>query len=160
MAAVGWAPAAFAVTQTVDYTYDAIGRLTSVTYDASWLVEYEYDAGGNIVSITSGPTGATGVESETTAPRSFALGNGAPNPSNGLTRITYQLPVAAPVRLAVFDVTGRRVRTLLARERPAGFHSCDWDGRTEGGRRAASGTYFLRMEAGPFSATRKLVIID
>jgi YD repeat-containing protein len=157
---MGSASSVPAVPQTVDYTYDAIGRLTSATYDGNWLVEYEYDAGGNIMSISSGPTGATGVESETTAPRRFALGNAVPNPFNGFTQVAYQLPVGSPVRLAVFDVTGRRVHVLLTDERPAGFYSCDWDGRTEGGRRVASGTYVLRMEAGPFSATRKIVIID
>ena len=64
-----------------------------------------------------------------------------------------------PVRLTVHDVQGRRVRGLLAEGLDPGRYSVYWNGRDEGGRAVASGVYFVRMEAGAVSQTRKLVKI-
>lgn len=81
-----------------------------------------------------------------------------PNPFREATRITYGLPGPSPVRLEVFDVLGRRVRTLVATDQRTGFHHATWDGRDDRGRRVASGTYLYRLHTSRGTATRALLL--
>lgn len=71
-----------------------------------------------------------------------------PNPFNPRTTIRYDLPEAGPVRLSVFDLAGRRVRTLVDESMPQGSHEAVWDGRDASGREVSSGTYLARLEFG------------
>ncbi|MFN8179747.1 MAG: FlgD immunoglobulin-like domain containing protein [bacterium] len=78
-----------------------------------------------------------------------------PNPSAGETRLAFALPKESRVRLAVYDVVGRRVRELLAETRSAGRHEVTWDGRDSAGHAVAAGVYFARLSAaGETQATR------
>ncbi|MGH2571568.1 MAG: FlgD immunoglobulin-like domain containing protein, partial [bacterium] len=63
------------------------------------------------------------------------------------------------VAIAITDVAGRRVRTLPGGVLPAGRHASRWDGRDDAGRPAASGVYFLSVEAGERRVTRKVVLV-
>ena len=69
------------------------------------------------------------------------------------------LTLAGPVELTIFDVSGRRVRTLVRETQEPGAHEVVWDGRNDGGRQAAAGVYFYRLSAGRSSRVRKMVII-
>lgn len=149
-----------ATPQTVQYTYDAVGRLTSAAYDGSTTIGYEYDASGNITRIQVDQ--GTAVDPSIGAsgpPAVFALGEARPNPSPGRTTVAFQMPRESDLRIEMFDITGRRVRTLVRDRRPSGFHAALWDGRDDGGGEVASGVYFLRMQAGSFDQTRRLVVI-
>lgn len=68
-----------------------------------------------------------------------------PNPFNPATTIRFDLPAAGFVRLAVFDITGRQIRTLVDGDLPYGAHDAVWDGRDSAGRGAASGVYLARL---------------
>jgi hypothetical protein len=104
------------------------------------------------------PTGATDVGDR--APSQFALHQCVPNPFNPSTTIRYDVPSGgARVSIAVFDVTGRRVVSLVDGTRPAGVQSVTWDGRDEHGQAVASGVYFYRMASGNFTQTRKMVLL-
>jgi len=106
-------------------------------------------------------TEVTGVGDDAGAlPRAFALLGATPNPSTGTTRIRFDLPKPSDVRIDLFDVTGRLVRTLLdERELPAGTWEAAWDGRGRNGAPTAAGIYFYRMRAARFREARKLVLI-
>ncbi|MGH2570493.1 MAG: endo-beta-N-acetylglucosaminidase, partial [bacterium] len=93
------------------------------------------------------------------AVREFALGQNHPNPLGRTTEIRYALPRATRVSLAVYDVAGRIVASLVDREQEAGTYRVQWHGRNRDGREVAPGVYFYRMTAGGFSAVRKLVVI-
>jgi hypothetical protein len=80
-------------------------------------------------------------------------------PSCESAAIQYSLASAGRVSLAVFDLAGRRVRTLVDAPVSAGDHEVVWDGTTDTGDRAASGVYFVRMEAPGFEAGRKMVLL-
>jgi hypothetical protein len=107
---------------------------------------------------TATPTGA-----EDGAIFANRLGHPRPNPFNPSTTIAYSLASKSRVTIRVFDCTGRVVRTLVDAEREAGPHATTWRGRTNSGGFAASGVYFVRMEApgraDSFRATRKLVLL-
>jgi len=94
-------------------------------------------------------------------PKTFALQQNFPNPlrnAEALTVISYQIPKQAEVILAVYDLLGRRVRLLEQSQKAAGFYSAIWDGRDKVGVRVKSGLYFVRMQAGEFTAKRKILV--
>ena len=81
-----------------------------------------------------------------------------PNPFRTATTITYRLPRRARVTLAVYDVRGRRVRTLVSRHQPAGRHTTTWDGRDADGAPLAAGVYLYQLHIdGAVVASRRLV---
>lgn len=81
-----------------------------------------------------------------------------PNPGNPSVRATFRLPRRDRVRVAVFDLAGRRVALLAEGELGAGDHEVTWDGRTPGGA-AAAGTYLLRLETSAGVDGRKVVLL-
>jgi len=83
-----------------------------------------------------------------------------PNPFNPATSISFSVPVRQTVELAVFDVRGRRVITLVDGEVDAGPHRVEWDARDEGGREIASGVYFCRLKTEAAASTRKMVKLN
>jgi hypothetical protein len=91
------------------------------------------------------------------------LHHARPNPFNPVTTIDFSLAADGRATIRVFDAAGRVVRTLVDSPVEAGEHTAVWDGTTDSGHRAASGVYFVRMEAAghmdAFRATRKLVLL-
>jgi len=87
-------------------------------------------------------------------PASYSLFQNYPNPFNPVTRIRYDLPRAGVVRLAVYDVMGREIESLVNERQAAGSYEAVWDGT-----RFASGVYFYRLTAEGYSETRKMILI-
>lgn len=104
------------------------------------------DEGGEAAEIASVP-----VSTELLAPY--------PNPFNPQVTIAYTLREAADVRISVYDVRGRRVRSFDVGFKPAGQHAEVWYGRDDGGRKQASGVYFVRLNAGQYEQTRRLLLM-
>lgn len=91
-------------------------------------------------------------------PTALVLAEARPNPFNPSTRIRYDVPRAGPVRLAIYDLAGRQVRTLLDGPASPGRHTATWDGRDDTGRHLASGVYVARLVAGAETSGLKLVL--
>lgn len=89
----------------------------------------------------------------------FALAAPRPNPSAGETVLAYSLPAEGHVRLSVYDVGGRLVRTLVDAARPAGRHEARWDGQDARGAAVAPGVYYVRLTGAKEAATRPVVLI-
>ena len=100
----------------------------------------------------------TSVEGETPVkgkiPNQFNLLQNYPNPFNPVTKIEFALPKLSPVKLVIYDITGREVAVLVNCSLPAGFHSVQWDARN-----AASGIYIYRITAGSFTQARRMTVI-
>ncbi|MBD3348403.1 MAG: T9SS type A sorting domain-containing protein [Candidatus Eisenbacteria bacterium] len=92
-------------------------------------------------------------------PRDLALMQNVPNPFNPRTSIRYSLPSRSSVRLSVFDVGGRAVRTLVDRDMGPGHYESVWNGKTDSGEDAASGIYFYRLSADGKELARKLILL-
>ena len=92
-------------------------------------------------------------------PTTTRLAGNAPNPFNPLTVIAFDLAVAGPVQLDVFDVQGRRVRRLQSGAMAAGTHRITWDGRDSAGRETSSGVYFCRLTAGNQVHLHKMTLV-
>ena len=97
--------------------------------------------------------------SEGKIPEGYALYSSYPNPFNTVTNILFCLNVSSYVRLEVYDLTGRKVRTLLEGKMDTGVHKVFWDGRDDDGSELASGVYLVRMDAGGFNKVRKVVLV-
>ena len=69
------------------------------------------------------------------------------------------VPTDGNVKVDVYNILGRRVRTLVDEFRVAGTHQTDWDGRSEDGVDVSTGVYFYRITAERFSSTRKMVLL-
>jgi hypothetical protein len=111
-------------------------------------------AGTGGSGLFTAPITATSVEEESSIAKSFTLSQNYPNPFNPTTVISYQLPVTSNVALRVFDIIGREVATLVNETKEAGSYEVTFNAS-----KLASGMYFYRLQAGNFSAIKKLVLI-
>jgi len=82
-----------------------------------------------------------------------------PNPFSSATTIRFDLPVAQPAALVVYDGSGRAVRTLIDARLEAGQHSVAWDGRNAGGEKLPTGVYFCRLLIGGQSRDARITLI-
>lgn len=83
----------------------------------------------------------------------------APNPFSNSTTISFFLPQSEKVSIQIFDVTGRLIKTLASAEFQAGTHQTVWSAGDEKGNAVSAGIYFLRMQTGNYSATKKIIMI-
>ena len=105
-------------------------------------------------------TSLTAIGEPAKVVREFKLNQNYPNPFNPTTTISFSLPEASRVTLAVYNVLGQKVRTLINNQlATAGLHAKQWDGRDDAGRQVASGIYFYKLEAGNFSSIKKMVLM-
>jgi hypothetical protein len=84
----------------------------------------------------------------------------SPNPTAASSRITFALAKSGPVRLEVFDITGRRIRMLASSTFAAGHHDLAWDGKDDRGVRAHAGIYRVRLSTAGTQDHRAIVLID
>ena len=92
-------------------------------------------------------------------PTEYSLSQNYPNPFNPRTNINYQLPEETEVELVIYDLSGRRVRTLVNGRKSAGFYYATWDGRDDCSRLVSSGIYWIKMKAGFFQTILKASLI-
>jgi hypothetical protein len=98
--------------------------------------------------------GYTDVEENVITPEVFNLSQNYPNPFNPTTVIKYSLPEVTNVKLKVYDMLGRVVKTLINQEQSAGVYNVEFNASN-----LSSGVYFYRIEAGNFVATKKLLLL-
>ncbi|MFC1555646.1 FlgD immunoglobulin-like domain containing protein [candidate division KSB1 bacterium] len=98
-------------------------------------------------------------EPKTKIPEDFALKQNYPNPFNPETIIQYELPKVADVTLKIYNIFGQEVKTLINETKPAGYHQAIWDGTNNSGVKISSGIYFYRIQAGEYTAARKMILL-
>ena len=141
------------------------GDTTFVVWDSLATQTFTLAVDAPIVDVALDPdewilrTVGTPTAAGDATPRAFALEPNVPNPFNPTTSIAFTLPDAARASLAIYDVAGRRVRTLVSGRVSGGVHRVRWDGRDDRGQPVASGVYFARLRAGDRAATRKMVLV-
>jgi hypothetical protein len=147
------------VAVTLDTTYSWPHPEWIADGDYSWKVK-ALDKQGNFAwSGSEGGITVTGIDSRKAVPLSYGLSQNYPNPFNPSTGITYAVPKKARVRIEVYSLTGKRIRTLVDEDRVPGEYAAAWDGLDDAGRKAVSGVYFCRMTAGTFARTVKMTVL-
>ena len=150
---------------------------TLVLYHDAFLPEQSYNFGlfsvhdyDGFLPLTTGPapipfnftTGTASGLSGTPGgpPEKFYFNNAAPNPAiGGNVRFDFGLPQACPVKLMIYNAVGQRIATVVDGSLPAGRHTVRWNGSDQNGRKAASGVYIYKLQAGNNQATKKLIVV-
>ncbi len=123
--------------------------VTNVYFD-----QYESDP-SNIVTVN-----ITSNQDEVVIPAEVtALTGNYPNPFNPETAITYSIKEKAPVSITIYNVRGARVRTLVSETKGNGFYKAVWDGKDDSGKSVSGGVYLYRMQAGSYTATKRMMLL-
>jgi|GEM_PF-6530559 len=162
------------ITDNIDFSVDITSFYVLPYEEQTVLVTFTPSTPGlitgNLVVISNDPDepadtvaligiGVTGItEKEYAVPTVFVLSQNAPNPFQQQTAINYGCPQRCEVELAIFDVAGRLVVTLLKKQVQAGYHTVNWNATDATGRKVPSGVYLLRFTAQDHSATKKLLL--
>jgi len=128
--------------------------------DEDYIYMGTFDGGFYIFEFT--PVGIIPVDEGGFAglPKSFVLHQNYPNPFNPTTTISFDIPEEKEhVKLTVYDLRGRHVKTLIDSELIPGNHRVSWDGRNDRGEVASSGVYFYTIKTGDHVATRKMTVV-
>jgi len=151
--------------RTVQLDLHALVDKHGLTYSDDFVVAFaHYALGGEgkagyalddlMVGRLDGKAGKTGASNPGLQPDGFVLEANYPNPFNPTTTLAFSLPSSQPVTLTVYDLTGRVVATLVDGLLSAGSHTVTF--RAD---HLPSGTYLYRLDAGPFSQTRRLTLL-
>ena len=95
----------------------------------------------------------------TNPPSKFSLSQNYPNPFNPVTKIKYDIAKQGNVKLSIFDITGRKIVSLVNEKQDAGTYSVFWNGKNDFGKILPGGMYVYRIESDSFSSTKKLLFI-
>jgi hypothetical protein len=126
--------------------YYLVGAVDAAGHAGGFSAAFDA-SGGGAVAVTDGKL-----------PAALVITSVAPNPFNPRATVAFAVPEAGPVRLQVFDLRGRLVRTLEDGQLSAGRHTAIWDGSDRSGRQAATGVYFIRLDDGRRAVTTKAVL--
>jgi hypothetical protein len=145
-------------TDTREFTLsDAVGgrALAARTIEGEGSLQVDNHA---ITRLTLKVDGGNGVPTE------YALYQNYPNPFNPTTSIKLALPIDGEISVAIYNVLGQKVRSLLNEERKAGYHTVQWNGTDDNGVQVTSGVYFVRFAAhgaagAAFSDVKKLMLV-
>ena len=92
-------------------------------------------------------------------PDVYALHQNYPNPFNPVTTLRYDLPEDAMVSITIYDVMGRKVKSLVKATQAAGYRSVRWDATNSFGESVSAGMYIYMIQAGQFTKTKKMVLL-
>jgi hypothetical protein len=128
--------------------------------NATWAPPGPVGAGSAIAGAQGAASAANAAgRSEAPGAASPELLQNVPNPFNPATAISFQLEKPGRVLLVVFNSSGKVVRTLVDEDRAAGAHVVAWDGTTDAGEKAPSGTYFYRLTTEDTVELRRMTLI-
>ena len=96
----------------------------------------------------------------TTVPTTNFIYQNYPNPFNGQTNIKYQVSISSRIKLEIYNVLGQRVAKLVDDYKAPGYYSIHWNARDSNGIKLSSGIYFIRLAAGNYAETRKMVLLN
>jgi hypothetical protein len=92
-------------------------------------------------------------------PSQFTLSQNFPNPFNPVTAIKYSISRRSRVTISIHDILGRKVATIVDKEKPAGTYTVVWDGTDDKGRHMATGLYIYQLVTEEFSESRKMLLL-
>ncbi len=127
-----------------NYYADGVGEVLKVSSTTTAMGDYRYELQEYLVQsleIKDDPGAST--------PGEYHLYPNYPNPFNPFTTLRFDLSSQAEITLAVYDILGRRVRTLVQGIEAPGYRSVVWDGRDITGRSLPSGIYIARLTVSP-----------
>jgi hypothetical protein len=92
-------------------------------------------------------------------PQAYNLYPAYPNPFNLQTTVTFKVPVKSHIRITIYDVCGRKIRTLVEENKLPGIYKVNWNGMNDSGQQVATGMYFIKMRTKDFECIQKLTLL-
>ncbi len=133
----------------------AVLQYAAVLFDGTTNAQIDSSFSGATNTVTFQNITTVGVaKNGSTLPTGYSLEQNYPNPFNPSTIIRFSVPVTDKVSLAVYDILGRRIATLVDQNLNAGSYQVTWSPNV------ASGVYFYRLQSGRFSETKKMIALD
>ena len=125
-------------------------KATKEIYQSSQINTHTFD----FLNVeNSGPSGLYNI------PLSFALYQNYPNPFNPITSIQYDLPSAGMVDISVYDMIGRKVKTLVNGIQNPGFKTIQWNAKNEMNSPVSAGLYFYTIQTDGFKETKRMILL-
>ena len=147
-----WSP------QTLLLSYIDSSLLSATKYYYRVKAENLYGSSDYSDSSSAITASATSVDLEKNIPDEFIL-QCYPNPFNPSTQISYQIPVAANVQLAIYDSLGRKITTVVKVFQSIGKYNYTFNAKDDAGNQLPNGTYFARLQAGNYVRVLKLSLL-
>ncbi len=149
--------------QTVEIALDELalkGPIESLRLIGSLRGTFYLDEIRLVAAPYSGGVTAVWEEAERSgAPRDFALAPNYPNPFNSATTIRYRIAEPGRVRVEIFDVQGRKLKTLADADVGPGVYQVEWDGTDTSGKPVATGVYLARLQQGRGALVNKMLLL-
>ena len=149
----------FSEVESFELVENAYTDMNFVYNESNFYRVFAVDHAGNSSDYSEVVEVAILLIDEDVLPEDFALHQNYPNPFNPTTQIKYDLPEEQHVSIAIYDVMGRKIRSLMNNSQAAGYHSIHWDAKNEMGEGVAAGMYIYTIQAGEFRATKKMVLL-
>ncbi|MDZ7342035.1 MAG: S8 family serine peptidase [candidate division KSB1 bacterium] len=92
-------------------------------------------------------------------PENYSLSSNFPNPFNSLTSFRYEIPVGTYVIIEVYNVLGKKVKTLVDAFKEPGIYTVYWDSKDDAGQNVVSGVYFYHMATAKYNMTHKMIVV-
>lgn len=154
----GFPPQTFTETY-IDYEWVAEDMFTLVSISSqAGETDPDFTDAESIMRLYS----LTDIDTETatlSTPQNTVLQQNVPNPFNPTTTITYSIATPNDVHLAIYDVNGRLIKTLVNDWQSAGQYSINWNGTNEDGQAVNSGIYFYQMTTSQTNETKSMVLL-
>ena len=117
------------------------------------------DSAGNESDASEPVSVVLASEQEAAIPTVYALEQNYPNPFNPSTQIRYALPEDAMVTISIYDMMGRKVRTLVNQSMSPGYHTTLWNATNDNGLPVSAGMYIYTIHAGSYHHMKKMVLL-
>ncbi|MHB9029896.1 MAG: ligand-binding sensor domain-containing protein [Candidatus Latescibacterota bacterium] len=142
------------------YSQSVTGMTTYFTIDKDGVLWLKSQGmAGETLSALKAASLPASVAETAAIPIAVELQSNYPNPFNPSTTLEFTLPKAGTVELAVYSITGQKVRTLTSGALPAGMHKAVWDGRDDAGETVSSGVYLSRLRVGNTTRTSRMLLL-
>lgn len=147
------------ISDTALYVYDLF-KDTSLYVTSSQLNSLIFNIPGNEARVYSlQKNNTTDIPGNENMVYSYKLEQNYPNPFNPSTIISYNIAKSGNVKLQVYDILGREIKTLINKEQNPGNYNITWDGKDNFGYSLPSGIYLYSIISGDFILTKKMVLI-
>ncbi|MCF7805837.1 MAG: T9SS type A sorting domain-containing protein [Candidatus Marinimicrobia bacterium] len=130
-----------------------------IALDTDTLWTFGTNADGDILQHLTVWSPTVGVNSEAPVITEYQLLQNYPNPFNPTTTIHYALPAADHVTIAVYDLQGRKIRTLVDAKQTSGWHTIKWNALNNSGVKVSAGVYFYQIQTDAFRDLKKMILL-
>ncbi|MDD3235611.1 MAG: T9SS type A sorting domain-containing protein, partial [Candidatus Cloacimonetes bacterium] len=146
-------PAGESITVNVNFTPSAM-----MPYNGELIITSDDPETPVAIVILTG-TGGTVANSDLVSPLQTSLLGNYPNPFNPSTTIQFSLKEKSQVNMDIYNISGQKVRSLVNSLMPSGTHNIHWNGQDNSGKAVSSGVYFVKMNSGKYTSTKKMILM-